>query len=125
MSRRFFDDEEKYGMDIEDDMEMDESPDPGHEKKKGGVSKLIMGACVIALIGAVAGVASLGMSAVNDASAKKEMQKAVDEYIGYREFENFILFVVLYCEEEKWNQDKPKLQYILRRAMPMHVRQHK
>lgn len=51
--------------------------------------------------------------------------KAVDEYIGYREFENFILFVVLYCEEEKWNQDKPKLQYILRRAMPMHVRQHK
>ena len=51
--------------------------------------------------------------------------KAVDEYIGYREFENFILSVVLFCEEEKWSRDKTKLQYILRRAMPMHVRQYK
>lgn len=51
--------------------------------------------------------------------------KAVDEYIGYREFENFILSVVLFCEEEKWSRDKTKLQYILRRAMPMQVKQYK
>lgn len=51
--------------------------------------------------------------------------KAVNEYIGYRAFENFILVVVLFCEEEKWSRDKTKLQYILRHAMPMQVSQHK
>lgn len=51
--------------------------------------------------------------------------KAVNEYIGYKEFENFILSVVLFCEEEKWNRDKTKLQYILRCAIPIHVRQYK
>ena len=50
--------------------------------------------------------------------------KAVDEYIGYREFENFILSVVLLCEEEKWSRNKIKLQYILRRAMQMHMSHH-
>ena len=51
--------------------------------------------------------------------------KAVNEHIGYKEFENFILSVVLFCEEEKWNRDKTKLQYILRCAKPIHVRQYK
>ena len=48
--------------------------------------------------------------------------KAVTEYIGYREFEKFILSVVLFCEDEKWSRDKTKLQYILCRALPMEVR---
>lgn len=51
--------------------------------------------------------------------------KAVDEYIGYREFENLIISVILFCEEEKWSRNKTKLQYILGRVMPMHVKQYK
>lgn len=47
--------------------------------------------------------------------------KAVDEYIGYREFENFILYVILFCDEEKWHRNRQKLIYVLEHAIPMSV----
>ncbi|MBP3802899.1 MAG: apolipoprotein A1/A4/E family protein [Oribacterium sp.] len=80
MSKRFFDDEDTYDTDFDDEKE-DVETRPAPVKGKGLGSKFVMGACAIALIGAVAGLGSLGISAMQGASAKRQMQKAVDEYI--------------------------------------------
>ncbi len=78
MSKDFLDDEDKYELDLDDEQDdVVESPEIG---KKFG-SKLLVGACVVALVGAVAGLGALGISAIEGVSAKKQMQKAVDEYI--------------------------------------------
>lgn len=55
----------------------------------------------------------------------KHTKAVVDEYFGYREFENFILFVVLLCGEEKWGRNRNKLRYMLEHAIPGHVRRVK
>lgn len=52
----------------------------------------------------------------------KHTKAVVDEYFGYREFDDFILFAVLLCEEEKWGRNRDKLKYMLEHAVPMHVR---
>ena len=80
MSKKFFDDEDRFEMDLDDGQD-EESLSPAPAKGKGAGSKLLIGACAIALAGALAGLGSLGMSAIQSASAEKQMQKAVDEYI--------------------------------------------
>ena len=46
----------------------------------------------------------------------------VTEYLGYKEFDGFILFVVMLCESEKWRRNKFKLQYVLEHALPFNIR---
>lgn len=46
----------------------------------------------------------------------------VVEYFGYKEFDNFIFYVVLLCEEEKWGRNRQKMVYLLERALPLNVR---
>lgn len=46
----------------------------------------------------------------------------VVEYLGYKEFDNFIFYVVLLCEEEKWGRNRQKMVYLLERALPLNVR---
>ena len=46
----------------------------------------------------------------------------VTEYFGYKEFDGFILFVVMLCESEKWRRNKFKLQYVLEHALPFNIR---
>lgn len=48
----------------------------------------------------------------------------VVEYFGYKEFDNFIFYVVLLCEEERWSRNRQKLVYLLEHAKPFNVVHH-
>ena len=51
----------------------------------------------------------------------KHSQTKIVEYYGYREFDDFIFYVVILCEEEKWNRNKKKMEYMLEHVIPAHV----
>lgn len=46
----------------------------------------------------------------------------VVEYFGYKDFEEFMIFIVLFCEEEKWARNRHKMRYMLEHALPMYIR---
>lgn len=51
----------------------------------------------------------------------KHTKAVVDEYFGYREFDDFILFAVLLCEEEKWGRNRDKLKYMSCPEISRHI----
>lgn len=49
-------------------------------------------------------------------------KSTIVEYFGYKDFDEFMIFIVLYCEEEKWERNRHKLSYMLEHALPMYIR---
>lgn len=52
----------------------------------------------------------------------KHPATTVVEYFGYKDFDNFIFYVVMLCEEEMWGRNRQKLVYLLEHALPFNVR---
>jgi hypothetical protein len=48
-------------------------------------------------------------------------KSTVVEYFGYKDFEEFMIYIVLYCEEEKWERNWHKMRYMLEHALPAYM----
>lgn len=47
-------------------------------------------------------------------------KSTVVEYFGYKDFEEFMIYIVLCCEEDKWGRNHHKLRYMLEHALPLY-----
>ena len=48
-------------------------------------------------------------------------KSTVVEYFGYKDFDEFMIYIALYCKEEKWERNRHKLSYMLEHALPMYM----